>query len=77
MCPVCRASFRGSTSCSRCGADLTTIMRLQAEAWRLRQAAREAIREGHPTRARDLAKKAQEIQRTSRGAHLEFVTGWL
>ena len=77
MCPVCRASFRGSTGCSRCGADLTVIMRLQASAWRLRQAARDAIREGDLSRAHALATKAQEICHTAQGSRLTFVAVWL
>jgi hypothetical protein len=44
MCPVCLARFRGTRECSRCGADLTMVMKLAARAWRLREAAREAIR---------------------------------
>lgn len=77
MCPVCHASFRGSTICSRCGADLIIIMRLQAGAWRLRQAARDAIREGDPSRAHALATKAQEIHQTAQGSRLRFVAAWL
>lgn len=38
-CPVCNARFRGQRLCSRCGADLTVLMRLRAQAWALRQAA--------------------------------------
>ena len=77
MCPVCRASFRGSTRCFRCGADLSIIMRLQTAAWRLREAARDAIREGDPNRAHALATKAQEIYHTTQGSRLKFVAVWL
>jgi hypothetical protein len=77
MCPVCQARFRGSRECSRCGADLATIMRLAAGAWRLRAAARQAIAEGDPERARALAAQAQEICRTPAGRDLEMIGSWL
>ena len=77
MCPVCQARFRGSTECSRCGADLTTIMGLAAGAWRLREAARRAIAAGDLARARALASEAQDICRTPAGRDLEMVGSWL
>jgi hypothetical protein len=77
MCPVCQARFRGSTECSRCGADLRTIMDLAAGAWRLREAARQAIAEGDLERARALAAQSQEICRTPAGRDLEMVSSWL
>ncbi len=77
MCPVCQARFRGSVECSRCGADLGTIMGLVASAWRLREAARQAIAEGDVMRARTLAAQAQELCRTPAGRDLEMVSGWL
>ena len=67
MCPVCQARFRGSAECSRCGADLGPIMGLVASAWRLREAARQAIAEGDMVRARALAAQAQELCRTPAG----------
>ena len=73
MCPVCRARFRGSAECSRCGADLTRVLSLIAEAWRLRRSAREALLEGDPTRARSLAAEAQTIHHTPAGQHLLLV----
>jgi hypothetical protein len=77
MCPVCQARFRGSTECSRCGADLGTIMGLAAGAWRMREAARQAIAEGDVARARALASQAQEICRSAAGRDLEMVSSWL
>jgi len=77
MCPVCQARFRGSTECSRCGADLGSVMGLAAGAWRLREAARRAIAEGDAMRARQLAAQAQELCRTAAGKHLEMVSSWL
>ena len=77
MCPVCQARFRGSSECSRCGADLGTIMGLAAGAWRMREAARRAIAGGDVERARALAAQAQEICRTPAGGDLEIVSSWL
>jgi hypothetical protein len=77
MCPVCQARFRGSAECSRCGADLGTLMRLAAGAWRMREAARDAISVGDLARGRALASKAQEICRTPAGRELEMVSSWL
>jgi predicted amidophosphoribosyltransferase len=77
MCPVCQARFRGSAECSRCGADLAPIMGLAASAWRLREAAREAIAGGDMMRARELAAQAQELCGTPAGRDLELVSGWL
>jgi hypothetical protein len=71
MCPVCRARFRGAVECSRCGADLTAIMSLAAAAWRLRQAARQALAGGDPESARSLASEAESICHTPAGARLE------
>ena len=45
-CPVCQARFRAEERCSRCGADLTMLMKTAAKAFLLRQAARKAIRQG-------------------------------
>ena len=67
MCPVCRARFRGASQCSRCGADLTVVMTLAAAAWRLRQAARQALAAGEFARARELASQAQQICSTPAG----------
>jgi len=71
MCPVCRARFRGSTECSRCGADLTIVMTLAASSWRMRQLAREAFTGGDPEHARALASQAESICHTPVGKRLE------
>jgi hypothetical protein len=77
MCPVCQARFRGTLECSRCGVDLGTLMGLVANAWRLRQAARQAIAGGDPVRARALAGEAQQICYTPAGGRLEALSSWL
>jgi hypothetical protein len=77
MCPVCRARFRGTRECSRCGADLTVLMVLAARAWRLRQACRQALLEDDPAHARALASEAQRICRTPVGQRLESLASWL
>ena len=77
MCPVCRARFRGSSECSRCGADLKTVMVLQVKAWRLREAARQAIASGDPINARALAAQAEALQGTPAGKRLQALSSWL
>ena len=74
MCPVCRARFRGSTTCSRCGADLTAVMTLVAAAWRAREAARQSLADGDLAQAAALADQAQQLQQTPTGQSL---TAWL
>jgi hypothetical protein len=52
-------------------------MSLAAVAWRMREAARNAIAQGDVARARALASQAQEICRTPAGRDLEMVSSWL
>jgi predicted amidophosphoribosyltransferase len=77
MCPVCRARFRGVVICSRCGADLSTVMALVASAWRARQAARRSLAEGDIPCAQALALHAQQLAYTEAGKKLEILTNWL
>lgn len=72
ICPVCRARFRGAQSCSRCGADLGPLMTLEAHAARLRETARQAIREGDYQSAQEAIREAQRIHRTEAGDSLRF-----
>jgi hypothetical protein len=72
-CPVCQARFRGARICSRCGADLEPLMLLAVEAWRLRQAARQALNAGDVERALRLAIEAQGIQSTESGEALRLL----
>ena len=76
-CPVCQARFRGVPVCSRCGADLSRLMLIAAEAWRLREAARGAIVAGEFGRAFELAGRAQEAQSTPAGEALVRLGAWL
>ncbi len=75
-CPVCRAGFRDTALCSRCGADLTPLLRLAASAWRFRESARRALREGDFAAARDLAAQAQRLHATPVGRSLWLVAAW-
>ncbi len=70
MCPVCRARFRDATTCSRCGADLSVLMSLAAQAWRLRQAARESLDQGDLEKAYAFAAEAEAICHTPAGKTL-------
>jgi hypothetical protein len=74
MCPVCRARFRNARECSRCGADLTIIMTLAAAAWRMRKAARQALLDDDPDRARILASQSEAICHTPAGRSLETIS---
>ncbi|MCD6307237.1 MAG: hypothetical protein J7M32_13255 [Deltaproteobacteria bacterium] len=76
-CPVCRAPFRGTQECSRCGADLTRVMSILAKAQISREHARAAIRSGQFHKAHVLAKQAQELHQTEQGRRLLLLTGWL
>ncbi|MBN1422779.1 MAG: hypothetical protein JXP34_28645 [Planctomycetes bacterium] len=76
-CPVCRASFRGTAACSRCGADLAPLMVLAAKAHLLRRAARDVLRAGDFARAGDLAAEAQRLCATEAGSGLTLLARWL
>jgi hypothetical protein len=76
-CPVCGARFRGAVTCSRCGADLTALMQLTAQAYHLRQGAREALRRDDTTAAANLAEQAQHWHNTPQGRSLRLLAHWL
>lgn len=75
-CPVCRAAFRETAVCSRCGVDLTGLMTLAAEAYFLRQNARQAISEGDWRRGLLMAGQAQDICGTPQGKRLHLLASW-
>jgi len=72
-CPVCRARFRGSSLCSRCGADLTALMLLAAHAYVLRQSARQSLRQGDCRAALASSQAAQRLHSTSEGSLLSLI----
>ena len=72
-CPVCRARFRGSSRCSRCGADLTALMSLAAHAYALRQSARQSLKQGECGAALASAQAAQRLHSTTEGSVLSMV----
>lgn len=76
-CPACRARFRGAARCSRCGADLTALMRLAVEAHRARAEARGNLAEGDYSLAAARASAAQERCATPQGARLLTLARWL
>ena len=70
-CPTCRAAWRGVTTCPRCGADLTALMRVAARAWELRQATRAALCTGNrAAEALALARAACQLHTTPHGQRL-------
>ena len=76
QCPVCQARFRRQRTCTRCGADLTILMRLAGQSWLARQAARAALRAGNLDAAQRLAGHAQQLCYTPIGQSLlAFTTG--
>jgi predicted amidophosphoribosyltransferase len=76
-CPVCQARFRGSGTCSRCGADLQSLMLLMAKAYQLREDARRALQAGDHERAQKLALEAQGTCSTQKGEDLRLLSSWL
>jgi predicted amidophosphoribosyltransferase len=72
-CPVCRARFRSSSLCSRCGADLTALMLLAAHAYALRESARRSLRQGDCRTALASADAAQRLHSTAEGSLLSMV----
>lgn len=76
-CPVCRAKFRGTRECSRCGADLSPLMYLADTARQTRDKARQAILACDGKRTHDLAVKAQRLHATEAGRRLLLLAAWL
>lgn len=76
-CPVCRAKFRGTKQCSRCGADLTGLMVLSARARRNRIKARKSLLALNFEKAHKLAAAAQSEHATETGRKLLLLTAWL
>ena len=76
-CPVCKARFRGAAECSRCGADLTAQMLLVAQAYALREGARQALRSGDARNALASVRAAQGLHSTAEGDLLQSVCGVL
>jgi 2-keto-3-deoxy-galactonokinase len=76
-CPVCKARFRGAAECSRCGADLTALMLLVAQAYALREGARQALRSGDARNALASVRAAQGLHSTAEGDLLQSVCGVL
>jgi len=72
-CPTCRAPWRETPECPRCGSDLTAVMRTAAAAWRHRRAALAALSAGRDAEALGHAREALALQATEEGAALVFV----
>ena len=63
-CPVCNARFRGTVTCSRCGADLGPLMTLVARAWQLRRCAAKALAMGDAEGALVQATRSRRLHDT-------------
>jgi hypothetical protein len=76
-CPVCRAKFRGTLQCSRCGADLTGTMVLSARSQRCREKAKKSLYALNFKKAHEFAATAQKEHATEAGRKLLLLTAWL
>ena len=76
-CPVCRAKFRGTRQCSRCGADLTGLMILSAGAQRCRANSKKSLFVLNFGKAHEFAAAAQKEHATDTGRKLLLLTSWL
>ena len=72
-CPVCQARFRGASRCSRCGADLSVLMSLASQAFVLRTAARELLRQADYRAAAASVQAAQLVHATPEGNLLTWL----
>jgi hypothetical protein len=73
-CPACGASFRGTATCSRCGADLSVVMGLAMAAFHFRARARRLLVEGDLEGAAALARESERLDRSPAGDALVRVT---
>lgn len=69
-CPVCNARFSAETTCRRCQADLTWMMRNAARAARLRQQAIETLADGDIAGSKKILATAQATMKSSSFAPL-------
>jgi hypothetical protein len=61
-CPVCRARFKGDPVCYRCGADLSVLLAIEAEAATLERRAITLLGTGQLLEARQAAERALALQ---------------
>ena len=61
-CPVCRARFKGEAVCYRCGADLSTLLAIEAEAVAGEREAVSLLASGEWIAARRAAGRALALQ---------------
>ena len=76
-CPVCHARFRGSATCSRCGADLSPLMRLTVAARQRGANALRAAAEGRFDQAASMAATARHLHDTPLTRRLTTILGLL
>jgi len=76
-CPACGAGWRGTATCSRCGADLSAVMELALAAFQLRARSRRLLIEGDLEGAAALAGEAERRDATPAGDALVRVTSLL
>lgn len=72
-CPTCRAPWRETAECPRCGSDLAPLMQVAAAAFRHHRAAIAALATGNDRDALNHALEAMSLQRTESGGDLAFL----
>jgi hypothetical protein len=63
-CPICRARFKEESVCYRCGADLSRLLAIEAEAAELEQQAVTLLGVGQWLEARQVAEQALALQQS-------------
>ena len=76
-CPTCKAPFRGAVRCSRCGSDLTLLVKVAAAAALTAKKARTALFDGDFPLVRELAGQAIALRSTASTRRLFVLARWL
>lgn len=63
-CPLCNARLRGKSTCNRCEADLSQLLKIQSEAEQLGAGAVHSLLTGEKQRADKQADAAQNLHNT-------------
>ncbi len=77
VCPVCNAKFRGTVFCSRCGADLSQLIKIVLRSYNVRKSSYNAILSGNYIIAQKQLSEAQFLCCTPRGEQLQKLLSML
>ena len=64
ICPICRASLNGATTCRRCRADLRQVQEIEGLGQTLAGAAMLSLATGQKAAARQLLRRARAVHAT-------------